>query len=872
MKKYLSGLLALALITTAASSVVSCGPITFTKLLARKVDPQVYRGAYKMPMTTWSSASTMQNTDSMILTNLQDSLLATDHYNNFEGALADAWEHKDNMTSWSFHIRQGKNAAYWTRLEGKNQIKEKAIKPSDFFNTFRFIFNPNNASQAGGVWQQIIYNGGQLVTFIENIRDKDNDLYDVRFTKRDTKENTVLTNNYIDRAILAFNLYPDDPKAARDLALNGLSTFDENGVDSLAKKSFNEGKIISGSDESSEGFNLHYHLLKPAPYFESMAAFLSFAPLPDVAINYGSTTKSGISYGLPIGKTMGYQNIWYSGAYVVNTYNPTQNIELVKSQNYYNKANVKIEKLKYSYVGNVSTSRQRFFFESGDLSEVAISSNDAYGWKKYVGDNYDKPRFSGLNKVSRPQANTYGLFFNYGATKSKFPDGQDELDRRNKALAQRSVRNLIRFSLNRSEVSSFYSRAMDGGSRTSHNLRNTWTSKNVATDKEGKDYARYLQDEFLQVDKDNKIVGNNQIGWLIDTLIQNDIPISDDQINQWSNSFGVQKDDSHPLDDGRDPYFNNDLLGLLSFIDGDRFTTKEGTVAPIKSPERVSKYVNLIGNYSESANNAKFKLLKEQARDDLKEVGVTGKVQLPWLINGANSTGINNYIKNAIHSFEDIGGNDLIQIVPRETTDASDFVQQQQSGEYSMVITGWVPDYSDPFGFLHTLFMDGDLNAQTGLKSKNFPSNTNQEPGDNQAIDNTSKAFDDLLNRVSLFMDESNKIDLHQAEQKPRYEGFAKVENYAIMESILMLPLQIEFLDDVAFLSYVNPFSRSTFSSGQALYRFIGVEMTSQLWDQTTFKAKRSEWENGKKAYKAMYPDANGEYKTVIDGDWQASK
>lgn len=870
MKKLLSSLLVVALAATTVAHVVSCGPITFTKLLSRTIDTKVYRGSYKIPMTTWSSATTMQQDDSLILTNLQDALLATDQYNNFEGDLADAWISNESKDEWSFHIREGEHPAYWTSVANKRQKRESMIKPTDFFNSFRFIFNPKNASQAGGVWKQIIKYGEELSSFLRDIRDETKiGLFDPHFVDADPS-----ATYYIDRAILAFNIYPEAPEMAVKRALEKDNTED------LIQESFAKGKIIS-SQMSSEisgvnpnDYNLTFHLLKPAPYFESMAAFLSFAPVPDIAVDYLQNPKSaGINYGLPIDKNPGYQNIWYSGAYVTNVYNPTQNIELVKNENYFNKDNVSIEKLKYSYVGNIDTSRQRFYFESGDLSEVAISSNDMAGWNRYVGSDYQNPIFDGVNLVSRPQANTYGVFFNFQAVNQGGEDGQGELDRRNKALSQRSVRNLIRYGLNRSEIGSFYSRALDNGSTLSHNIRNTWTSKNVAAHvtADGKkiDYTSYLQDEYLAKDELNNIKKDSEIGWLVDVLNKNNYELNEQQVSAWSKNYGVSDEGIHPLEDGAEPFLKNDLLGVLSFINEDRYTDGKLTekIEP-KNPELLKQYVELIGSYDENSENQKFKLLVDQTTEDLSKLGINGKVTLPWLINGATSTGINNYIKNAIRSFNRINGNNLIEMKARETSDAAAFVKQQQAGEYSLLATGWVPDYSDPFGFLHTLFIRGDLDIVTGL-TKLFP---DYNLSDEQKISSQADiSYNDLRNRVEKFMSEAKTADKEKVEADERYKAFAQVENFAVMESVLVLPGYIQFLDEIPYLSYVNPFTRSTFASGQALYRFVGVQMVSKLWNHDVYKLKKKEWEDNGDAYRAMYPDKNGERKIVKDRDWQNS-
>lgn len=863
MKKILASLATIAIIGSSVTSVVSCGPITFAKLMERTVRTDVYRGTYKAPITNWASAVTMQLDDSVILTNAQDTLLATDQYNQFEGDLADKWMSSADAKTWSFHVRDNEHAGHWTSVSGKgNQKDEGMIKPSDFFNTFRFVFNPNNMSQTVGIWQTVVKNGDKLNQFISDLRDPKSDLYDEHFVKAG-KYGEVRSNEYIDRAILVFNklksIDEDTLKTAKKDALDQNILWDD-----LIKDSFENGQIISGKDAIGQDYNLIFNLEKPVPYFDSMAAFLAYAPMPDISVDYLYASTAGSKYGRVSGKKFGYQTIYYSGAYVVKDYNPTLRIKMVQNKFYFNRKSLKVRELNYAYIGNVDVSRQRFYFETGDISEVNIQPTDLAGWKKYVGSDLDNLNFEGANLTSRPQAGTFAMIYNYNSTRS---DNKNETDASNVALSQRSVRGFIRYVFDRSRVASYYSKAMDKTS-TSMTLRNSWTSKNLAFDPEGKDYATYLAKDYFDSEKptDNKTIG----GWLNQALTA--YGLTNDNYNTWSETYGTQKDDESKtksaLDDGYDPFMRNDLLGALIFVD-DKHGANSDVVTP-KNEDRLKEYTSLIGNYTNDAANQKLTLIKQQVKDDLQKYNVP-KATLTWLANGALSTTMNNNVKDAVRTFNQNAGSDSpIDFKVVESTDMNDYRVQSESGKFSVISNGWVPDYADPYTFLHSIVAGGDLEAYYGygrLFNQKTDADGNVTLEVKDGISNP-EAYDDLKDRVEIFTNQVTEIDKTEADPVSRYTKFAGIENFAMIESMLVQPLLFQQLDTPAMISFVNPFTRSTYTSGQALFRFVGVEMVPQLWNHDIFAEKKKEWEDNRGSYISIYPDENGEFIPDFDGHW----
>ncbi|AME14448.1 oligopeptide ABC transporter, substrate-binding component [Mycoplasma mycoides subsp. mycoides] len=568
MKKVLGMTLLGSIIATAAASAVSCSVrISLDKILNRKnSNTKVLRELTNYSLANLNSATNNTSNDADIIANLQDVLLTVNRHDHYEGALAEYWDHNSNKYYWKFRLRKN---AYWTKIENGKQVKGDLITGLDIFNTFRYVLNKNNLALTTEHFLTNFKHAPQLMDFINKLSDptydksngqaKAHSLYDSRFNKDlpgDLRTNELSSSYWIDRAILAFNIKPDNEQEAKNLALNAsMSTKD------LVKKSFAEGKIVNdgksstNDDKSQDGldqsiFDIGFYLSKKISYFESVISYLAFAPIPEIALFYAndkdqvSNIYAGTNYGKPLGKKSGYNGLWYSGPYVIEDYFPGSNLNLTRNEFYYNKENVYIEKINYSYVNKADAATRRFLFETGDVSSTKINANDLAGWQKYVGKDEENPVFSGTNVLKQKPTTTWAFGFNFhtegtqiydniqlnsegslvetGKKRTRTPEEDSIL---NRALALKSVRILARYALNRSLYAKFYSEARDGVDRpTSTQLRNTFTSKYVSTfedkshqvlDKDLKetvaDYADFLAKDYYDIRKydDNNNPKNN---------------------------------------------------------------------------------------------------------------------------------------------------------------------------------------------------------------------------------------------------------------------------------------------------------------------------------------------------------------------------
>ncbi|ATZ18887.1 oligopeptide ABC transporter substrate-binding protein [Williamsoniiplasma somnilux] len=868
MKKILLSLAAFAIVGSSAVSVVACGPVNFNSLLTRRESDNIFKGTFKAPMTYYSSATTMQSEDSAIISNLVDTLLAGDEHNNYQGDLADRWASNADSTKFYFHVRDEisdpGNVPTWVDI---NQNVIDKVDANDMLNTMRYIFNPNNMSQTTFAWSTIIKNGEKLSTAIDQLRTKDSGKYNAKFDQNaGTGDETQKTNanRNIDRFILAFNV-TEELDAAREKALSSI-TDEELLVESQAEGKMmqiaNKPNEFANNDmvvtEGQEKFdpNLVVHLQKPTPYFEGLAAFLAWAPIPDRAVQYYQDWSSaGYNYA-----SKGFENILYSSAYVIENYEPTQTIRLTKNNNYFNKDNVFIDKAIYSYTGGTDVSKARMLFEAGDISEVTFSPSDAAGWSKYVGENTENPKFEGSHSVTKLNGTTFELLYNFNNTDEKYADA-------NKALALNSVRQFLAYRMNRSYIAKYYSEAMDGGNKTSKLVRNIFTSKNTTTvdkqtntdiDKTDKerasikyDYVDYYNDIYSSQYNNipsPEVHPSDDKGQYLTNLWSSlgDIKPTDEQINNWKAKFAN-------LSDGIDAYLDNDLIGVQAFLIMDDQGNE--TVAEADKAD-LTNFIKHFGKYEYEDLKAKTELIISKIKRDLKAVLGKESVTIQWMTSGATATTVNLRVNDIIGAFvdtqKDFGIANPLNIVQTPTTDNSEFSKKQNEGAFSIMISGWSPDFADPANFLNTVTLGGSFDAFFGW-SKLF------KKGEGGKIDfistdvNEQKAFMDLKNRFQQFsklmVDGDNEGVLDTRANK-----LALAELSGVMRSQFLLPIYAPVADKTPSMTYVDVFTRSTQPSGQAVYRLIGVKMLSKLWNREEYNKAKTKFENEEFSYPASYP------------------
>ncbi|ATG97250.1 oligopeptide ABC transporter substrate-binding protein OppA [Mesoplasma lactucae] len=734
-KKLLTSLSAIAVVPIVGSNVVSCGPMTLSKMADRTVDTTTYRGYYAKPISSWSSGITMQSEDFKVLSNLVDPLLITDQYNVIKPGTAKPIGNGYNAdkTEWTFGINDnnGKKPE-WFDYNGNSMGTVKAM---DVANAFRYVFNPSTTSQTGGLWSMMVKNGAQLDDAISELPDLDE-------IKGNSLEAKQVMKNWMTDVLIKHYIQVINPKNPDDLVDKNTHQNEYFDSSKVGTAGYPDGPSLT-IDETADTFT--FHLEQTAPYFDSLLTYVAFAPLPDMAIDWNSPTVSGYSYGRD------YKSALYSGAYLPDKVNPSTSISLKKNNNYFKADETYIKKIILNYPKNQTPSNLAFLFETNDLSLAPISSTDTHSWYKYIGkgNNTETAKFGGVHDSFLGTPSTSFLLYNYGYKTN--PDSKDQKPEdvlQNQVLAQQSTRALISYGMDRSKAAKFFSQELDSSkpsSAPSSLLRNVYTTPNLVSDN-GKDYVEYIQDEY------SKEFGQSKP----------------------STSGFNPKGDGVILQDGSDAYKENDEFALKTITD----------------PQLKQQFIDAKENYE-----AKMQILMKQVRKDSK-LGENQTVSFNFLANGSDKTTLNPRLRDMFDSFSNLKNNP-IKINVMESQDSGDYSTIQRTPTWNMMIAGWSPDYADPSTYLNTIGYGGDYGSYNNLtKIISKDKTTGKLKGNNKAFDALAtdlQSYGDALNFANKEFDINTRLTSYS-----KAETLALYQKQFILPMFIKTPVEapaLSYLD-----------------------------------------------------------------------------
>lgn len=374
----------------------------------------VYKNFYDNDVTTFNYILTNDYEDMSRIANLIDGLVENDKYGNIVPSIASSW--KDEVINgkqiWTFYLKKN---VYWSDYEGN---KHSLVTANDFVTTLKYSLNYNTDSNNYALAASLLENGENYynATMIKNF-------------------------NYEDLQSKISTLEINDPNNELAFYKNVKETFDKCNITKTCIDNFD----IVGV-KALDNFTLQFTLEKPVPYFLSTLTYYSFLPtnenyLKEVGINNFGTNK---------------KNMLYNGAYLLNNYYHSSRMEFVKNPNYWDKDNVFIDKLIFIKSLNYhSASYTRLSYESGNIDEFVVSSEDSTGWKKYItGENNTgtKENPAGNNTYINTEATNFTLYyfiFNQNRAYNSSNLTNSEIDVTNKALSNVNFRKALLYGLNK---------------------------------------------------------------------------------------------------------------------------------------------------------------------------------------------------------------------------------------------------------------------------------------------------------------------------------------------------------------------------------------------------------------------------------------
>lgn len=227
---------------------------------------------------------------------------------------------------------------------------------------------------------------------------------------------------------------------------------------------FYKGEITDFSQvgiKAKDKYVLEYTLEKPIPYFLSMLTYVCFFPangkfLNEVGAKFGTDNK----------------NLLYNGAYILDTFEPQNKRVFKANDKYWDKGNVKISTLTYSY-NKESATLSPELFTRGQITDATIPSASIDEWMKDANKK----------NMVRPAATTFYSYF-YAFNFDPKYDAKYEPDNWKKAVNNLNFRKSLFYALDK-KAAMLTAEPYEPQRR----LSNTITPANF-TDFKGTDYTK----------------------------------------------------------------------------------------------------------------------------------------------------------------------------------------------------------------------------------------------------------------------------------------------------------------------------------------------------------------------------------------------
>ncbi len=280
--------------------------------------PAVYRTLYSSEVETMNYLVTTTLNNLVIPANVVDTLIEYDRYGVVQPSLAESWEHSEDYTQWTFHIRQG---VKWVDAAGAEVAD---VTAHDWVTAAHYILDAHNDSSSEYNWE---------VAQVTNAA------------------------NYYNYT--AYQL-------ALETATDGA---DENGNPAKLDADGNvieEVPAVAPEDigvKATDDYTLVFTLDAPCSYFLSMLCWSAFMP-----VNGEFLAQCGDTFGTNA------DTLLYCGPFRLSSFKPQEERVMSKNASYWDKDNVFIDEIRETYNAEASTLSTTMYLQ-GEVDYAEISAN-----------------------------------------------------------------------------------------------------------------------------------------------------------------------------------------------------------------------------------------------------------------------------------------------------------------------------------------------------------------------------------------------------------------------------------------------------------------------------------------------------------------
>ncbi|MBR0483274.1 MAG: peptide ABC transporter substrate-binding protein, partial [Oscillospiraceae bacterium] len=287
MKKIISVLCACSLLLLSACNQDAEEIIMNDDVSSTVESGNVFRMYYPAEVSTLNYLKTNTYNETYLSANMIDCLVEYDCYGNVLPCLAESWEHNEDMTEWTFHIRQG---VEWMDYQGN--VYDEVIA-DDWVASAEYVNNAKNESDC-----QYMYASGSIIRNAQAYYD---------YTAWDNSNPEGKGDGP-----------PDNPQ-------------EKNIQETTMQEVLASDIGVSAPDD----YTLVYTLEQPCPFFLSVLGYSSYMP---VCRKY--LEETGDMFGRD------NKNLLYNGAYLLSTWIPQEKQILTRNPAYWDSENVFIDRVE----------------------------------------------------------------------------------------------------------------------------------------------------------------------------------------------------------------------------------------------------------------------------------------------------------------------------------------------------------------------------------------------------------------------------------------------------------------------------------------------------------------------------------------------
>ena len=238
-------------------------------------------------------------------------------------------------------------------------------------------------------------------------------------------------------------------------------------------------------------------------------------------------------------------------------------------------------------------------------------------------------------------------------------------------------------------------------------------------------------------------------------------------------------------------------------------------------------------------DEAKALEFRDAAKAELEAAGVPLPIQIPVFYN-PSTPNMDNSFQLIEKQLEELLGTDYIDITVYAGPTTNFIGEVRRPGKWGLYEQGWSPDYADPATYFEPFGYGWTFGSQEYIEGDEYKTGYiyTEEDYANNVIDD-----EELVGTPQMVFNSLVEAARAEKELNARYELFAKAEEYALTEG-LMIPYQQ--YNDGYVASKLALYEAENAMAGICAYKYKGMHLLEKSYSMEEFEKATEAWEADK--------------------------